>query len=80
MAAFGGATPNGIRVNAVYTPPEYRGKGYATSCVATVSQYLLTQGYQYCFLFTDLANPTSNHIYRQIGYLPIRKLIQVASY
>ncbi|MGL5939950.1 MAG: GNAT family N-acetyltransferase [Waterburya sp.] len=74
MAAFGGATPNGIRVNAVYTPPEYRGKGYATSCVATVSQYLLTQGYRYCFLFTDLANPTSNHIYHQIGYRPIREL------
>ncbi|MGL4881983.1 MAG: GNAT family N-acetyltransferase [Waterburya sp.] len=76
MAAFGGATPNGIRVNAVYTPPEYRGKGYATSCVATVSQYLLTQGYRYCFLFTDLANPTSNHIYHQIGYRPIRELSQ----
>jgi uncharacterized protein len=74
MAAFGGATPNGVRVNAVYTPPEYRGKGYATACVVTVSQYLLDLGYQYCFLFTDLANPTSNHIYRQIGYLPIREL------
>jgi predicted GNAT family acetyltransferase len=78
MAAFGGATPNGIRINAVYAPPEYRGKGYATSCVATVSQYLLTQGYQYCFLFTDLANPTSNHIYHQIGYRPIQELSHLA--
>jgi uncharacterized protein len=76
MAAFGGTTPNGVRVNAVYTPPEYRGKGYATSCVATISQYLLAQGYQYCFLFTDLANPTSNYIYRKIGYVPICELFQ----
>ncbi|WP_319421105.1 GNAT family N-acetyltransferase [Pleurocapsa sp. FMAR1] len=71
MAAFGGATPNGIRINAVYTPPEYRGKGYATSCVAGVSQQLLNQDYKYCFLFTNLANPISNHIYRQIGYQPV---------
>jgi uncharacterized protein len=70
MAAYGGTTPSGIRVNAVYTPPEHRGRGYATSCVAGISQKLLNQ-YKYCFLLTDLANPTSNHIYRKIGYLPM---------
>ncbi|HEY9770362.1 MAG TPA: GNAT family N-acetyltransferase [Coleofasciculaceae cyanobacterium] len=69
MAAAGGATPNGIRINAVYTPPEYRGKGYATSCVTQISQLLLNK-YKYCFLFTDLANSASNHIYRKIGYSP----------
>ncbi|WP_019507615.1 GNAT family N-acetyltransferase [Pleurocapsa sp. PCC 7319] len=71
MAAFGGATPNGVKINAVYTPPEFRGIGYATSCVAALSQQLLNQGYKYCFLFTDLANPTSNHIYQKIGYQPV---------
>ena len=71
MAGFSGATPNGIRVNLVYTPPEYRKKGYATSCVAALSQTLLDQGRKYCFLFTDLANPTSNHIYQTIGYQPV---------
>jgi uncharacterized protein len=70
MAAYGGTTPNGIRVNAVYTPPEHRGKGYATSCVAGISQKLLKQ-YKYCFLFTDLANSSSNYIYRKIGYIPM---------
>ena len=70
MAACSGATPNGIRINAVYTPPEYRGRGYATSCVAEVSRQLRDR-YKYCFLFTNLANPVSNHIYRKIGYLPM---------
>lgn len=70
MATYGGTTPNGIRVNGVYTPPDHRGKGYATSCVAGISQKLLNQ-YKYCFLLTDLANPASNHIYRKIGYLPM---------
>lgn len=71
MTPFGGATPNGVKVNAVYTPPEYRGRGYATSCVASLSKKLLNQGYKYCFLFTDLANPTPNYIYRKIGYQPV---------
>jgi predicted GNAT family acetyltransferase len=71
MAGFSGATPNGIRINLVYTPPQYRRKGYATSCVAALSQTLLDEGRKYCFLFTDLANPTSNHIYQTIGYQPV---------
>lgn len=71
MAGFSGATPNGIRINLVYTPPLYRKKGYATSCVAALSQTLLDARCKYCFLFTDLANPTSNHIYQTIGYQPV---------
>ena len=70
MAASGGATPNGIRINAVYTPPEFRGRGYATSCVAEISRQLRDR-YKYCFLFTNLANPTSNHIYQKIGFIPM---------
>jgi len=63
-----GLTPNGARISIVYTPPEYRRKGYASACVAALSQTLLNQGNRFCFLFTDLANPTSNHIYQEIGY------------
>jgi uncharacterized protein len=59
------------RIGLVYTPPEYRQKGYATACVAALSQKLLDQGCHCCYLLTDLANPTSNRIYRQIGYRPI---------
>jgi predicted GNAT family acetyltransferase len=71
MAGFGGMTPNGVRIGAVYTPPEHRRRGYASACVAALSQLLLGRGRRYCFLFTDLANPTSNRIYRQIGYEPV---------
>jgi hypothetical protein len=71
MAASSRGTPNGIALNLVYTPPEYRSKGYASSCVAQLSQVLLNEGRKYCFLFTDLANPTSNHIYQKIGYQPV---------
>jgi uncharacterized protein len=59
------------RIGPVYTPPEYRRKGFATACVAALSQKLLEQGCDRCFLFTDLANPTSNRIYQTIGYRPV---------
>ncbi len=71
MAGYAGPTPNGIRIGAVYTPPELRRKGYASAVVAALSQYLLDQGKKFCFLYTDLSNPTSNHIYQEIGYQPI---------
>jgi len=52
----------------VYTPRELRGRGFATATVAALSQLLLDQGHQFCCLYTDLANPTSNAIYQRIGY------------
>jgi predicted GNAT family acetyltransferase len=71
VAGWGGPTPNGIRIGPVYTPPELRGRGYATALVAELSQALLDQGRSFCFLFTDLANPTSNAIYERIGYVRV---------
>jgi predicted GNAT family acetyltransferase len=71
MAGFTGRTPNGIRIAWVYTPPELRGKGYAGACVAALSQKLLNDGRKLCFLYTDLANPISNHVYLKIGYEPV---------
>jgi hypothetical protein len=59
------------RINLAYTPPEYRRKGYATACVAALSQKLLDQACHHCFLIADLANPTANHIYQAIGYRPL---------
>ncbi len=68
MAAYTGPTPHGIRISAVYTPPEHRGRGYASACVAELTRRLLEQGREFCFLFTDLSNPTANKIYQAIGY------------
>jgi predicted GNAT family acetyltransferase len=70
-AGVGGRTPNGTRVGPVYTPPEERGRGYASALVAAASQAALDEGLAFCFLFTDLANPTANRIYQAIGYEPV---------
>ena len=71
MAAYSGRTPNGIRINLVYTPPQHRGRGYASNNVAALTQKLLDEGRRFCFLYTDLANPTSNKIYHALGYRPV---------
>ncbi len=71
MASHSGPTPNGIRIGRVYTPPDYRGKGYARACVAALSRLLLDSGYRYCFLFADLSNPTADRLYQSIGYRPV---------
>lgn len=71
LCGVGGVTPHGIRVGPVYTPPEARRRGYASALVAEASQLQLDAGRRFCFLFTDLANPTSNHIYQSIGYEPV---------
>lgn len=71
LAGYGNPTPHGIRIGPVYTPPEARGHGYASALVAALSQRLLDEGRQFVFLFTDLANPTSNHIYQTVGYEPV---------
>lgn len=77
MCGSGGQTPNGIRVGPVYTPSPERGRGYATSLVAACSQAQLDEGHAFVFLFTDLANPTSNRIYESIGY---ERIIDVDQY
>ena len=64
-------TRNGTTINTVYTPPEHRNKGYATSCVWSLTKKMLSDGYSFCSLFTDLSNPTSNSIYTKIGYVPL---------
>src|SRR5690606_3450207 len=77
MAGSGARTPRGRRVGPVYTPPEHRGKGYAEALVAEVSADLLEAGNRFCFLFTDLENPTSNAVYERIGY---EMVIEAAEY
>jgi hypothetical protein len=71
MAAITRELPTVCYIAGVYTPPYFRGKGYASSCVAKVSQIILDRGYKKSILTTDLSNPTSNKIYQEIGYSPI---------
>jgi GNAT superfamily N-acetyltransferase len=78
LAGSGQATPTGLRVGPVYTPPEHRRCGYGAAVTAAVTSHALAAGRAFCFLFTDLANPTSNAIYQRIGYRPVSDVEQWA--
>jgi uncharacterized protein len=78
MAARTRPTPHGESVGLVYTPPELRGHGYASACVAALSQRILDSGKMFCSLFTDLDFPTSNSIYQKIGYQPVCDFLSYA--
>ena len=70
MSVVGHAEPVAgvMRIGPVYTPPQHRGRGYASSAVAAVSRAALEGGMSQCLLYTDLANPGSNRIYAALGY------------
>ncbi len=71
MAAWAGKTPNGVRINFVYTPQELRGRGYGTACVKALTQQQLEQGNAFCWLYTEVSSGASPNIFKRIGYWPV---------
>ncbi|MFD7411001.1 GNAT family N-acetyltransferase [Kitasatospora purpeofusca] len=65
------------RIGPVYTPADARGRGYASGVTAAASAAALAQGAGEVLLYTDLANPTSNSIYQQIGYRPVEDCVEL---
>lgn len=61
-------TRHGMAIGGVYTPRALRKHGYATACVARLSQRILDAGKRFCCLYTDASNPASNSIYEKMGY------------
>ena len=71
-------TEHGMSITLVYTPPELRRNGYASACVAGVCRDILKSGYEFCTLYTDLSNSTSNSIYMKIGFKPVCDSVEYA--
>lgn len=80
VSMAGGSRPAAgtVRVAPVYTPPQWRGRGYAAAVTAAVSGAARGAGAGEVLLFTDLANPTSNGVYRRIGYRAVTDRVEVA--
>ena len=67
MAASVAPTPHGAAINFVYTPPEYRRRGYAKAVVAALGTHLLSSNRKYCFIFADTDDHLKHKLYQQIG-------------
>ena len=71
LAARTAAAAGVARVAPVYTPPEARRRGYGAAVTAACTADALESDAREVVLFTDLANPTSNAIYQEIGFRPV---------
>lgn len=58
----------GIVISRVYTPKEYRCKGFSTACIDNITRHYLSKA-EYCTLFVEKNNPFSNSVYRKVGYV-----------
>jgi len=76
LVAVSGLTPASARISAVYTPPEWRGNGYARAAVAQVSAIVL-ETRRMCVLFADRTDPGPNAIYMRIGYRPVQDTVGI---
>ena len=78
MAARTGPTRTSITVGRVYTPPEERGRGYATACAGELSRLLLAEGRDYCTLLVEVGNSAAQRVYERIGYRPVGEFNEIA--
>lgn len=74
MAAASEPANGVVRVQMVFTPPEHRNLGYASACVGALSRRILDAGDR-CILYTDLANPTPQSVYRRLGYRAVEDFL-----
>jgi predicted GNAT family acetyltransferase len=65
------------RIGPVYTPPEHRRHGYGSAVTARAAFDILDQS-AVAVLYTDLGNPTSNKIYRDLGFRPVADRLSVS--
>ena len=68
MAVASRKLAHGTTITYIYTPEEYRGKGYAAANIYYLSKELLEQGNEFCTLIIDKKNPLSNRAYEKVGY------------
>jgi predicted GNAT family acetyltransferase len=71
MAAIARRTKNAATINAVYTPPDYRNRGFAGAVTAAVARVIFSEGRKTACLYTDLRNPASNRCYAKLGFRPV---------
>lgn len=59
------------RIGPVYTVEEHRGHGYAAAVTAVACRRALDRGTTQLLLYADIDNPTSNTLYRRLGFEPV---------
>jgi len=61
----------------LYTDPQERGNGYGKCLVYEITRQLTTNGNDKCGIISDASDPTTNRMFREIGYEEISRYICV---
>ena len=70
MAKVGRRTINTAAINSVYTPPAFRGNGYAAAVTAQLSKRELANGKATVCLFANADDPRAMRCYSKVGFQP----------
>jgi ribosomal protein S18 acetylase RimI-like enzyme len=70
-ATINARLPHEVTVGGVWTPPEFRGRGYARAVVAGMLLAEREQGVEQAVLFADRTNPVSQRTYEALGFVAI---------
>jgi len=76
IVTLSGKTKKGIRISALYTPPEFRGQGFATSAISTLVEKAITDGASFVTLHAQHGDTVEN-FYTKIGFTPIGKYFSI---
>lgn len=68
MSCISHKTEEYARVNAVYTLPTMRGKGYGKMIISALNRMILDEGLT-PVLYADATNSSSNSVYKNCGYI-----------
>ncbi len=70
IITISGKTNNGLRISSAYTPPQFRGRGYAHAAVTTVCRNAMHNGTRFVTLTAEDQDPVEK-LYRRIGFYSI---------
>jgi len=69
--AFNTAFPEAVQIGGVYTPPEFRSRGYCRAVVAASLLDARAEGVETAVLFTGPGNRPAQRAYESLGFQPV---------
>ncbi len=70
-------TRDAAAVGILYTPPEFRDRGYATATVAAFGRRLLERGISQSYFCLDPSNPAADSICWRLGYVTVQETADI---
>ena len=63
------------RIGVVFTPLQWRRRGYAAACVGALCEWVRDEESANSVLYAQLGNPSSNAIYRRLGFEAVSEML-----